>query len=216
MLALDIWAGNTIFGKNIKKLNPEIKTVFCWDPIFERQKYDLSENILFNINIFLSKFSKVFIWEEIQNIIEKSKTWVFKIVAEYKKIPIENNSLDILTLNSPHPLIYPEKKSFDEFRRVLKTGWIFYFGHSWKIHLDFIWNDFEMIGEWEFHFWEKNIAQIPNTQLQFPMSPVMKNNLITMVMMQNNKIKNSSFYIYWNGLRKIPIQPNWKAWKKII
>lgn len=215
MIALDIWAGNTTFWKQLKLINPQIKTVFCWDPIFRPKEYDLSQSILSNILVFLSRFSKVLSVEEINEVIEKSKSWVYKIIAEYKKIPLEDNFLDLVTLNSPHPLMYPGKVWFDEFRRVLKPGWVFYFGHSKSINLEFDEKEFKLIWSGEFYYGWWNIAKLPLQNLDFTMSPVMKNNLIVSEMLKKWLMKNRPWYIYWAWPTKIALNPNWKAWQKL-
>lgn len=213
MLALDIWAGNTKFAKDFKKLNPDIKTIFCGDPIFQKPEYDLAQSFLFNMNVFVSRCAKILTHEEIHDVIEQSKTWVFKIVAEYKKIPIKDNSLDVVTLNSPHPLIYPGKAWFDEFARVLKPGWVFYFGHSREIYVDF-WNEmFESISSGYFLFGKHDIISID--WLRFPMSPVMKSNFDAKELLAKWYIKNTPWYLYGTGEFKIPIVPSWKAWRKV-
>lgn len=214
MLALDIWAGSTSFWKNFKALNPQIKTVICWDPIFQRQEYCEENSVLENIGLFLSRFSKILTQNEIQEVVEKSKSGVFKILAKYQDIPLEDESIDILTLNSPHPLMFPWEKWFLEFLRVLKPGWIFYFWHSTDINVDFSQDKMKLLWSWRFLFWDEDVWFLENFDLKFPMSPVIKNNLISNQMIQKWLMKNSSSYIYWKWPTKIKINPNWKAWQK--
>lgn len=210
MLALDIWAGNTSFWKDFKSLNPKIKTVICWDLVFKRQEYSEENSILENMRVFLSRFSKILSQNELQEVITKSKSWIFRVLARYQDIPFPDESCDIITLNSPHPYMTPWESWIKEFLRVLKPGWIFYFWHSTDINVDFSPEIMEILWSWKFWFWKDKFWVLDDFDLRFPMSPVIKNNFLWSYLNQ----PNSAWSIYWKWPTKIKINANWKAWQK--
>lgn len=214
MKVLDIGAGNTSFWRQLKWLNPQIKTVICGDIQFQKREYDLDEGILTNIGVFLSKFSKILTKEELEQVIEKTKKWVFKVFADYRDIPLDDESMDMVTLNSPHPLMYPGKAGFEEMKRVLKKWWVFYFWHSKDITVSFDENEMRLVWEWLYRYREKNMWKINN--LNFPVSPIIRRNLLAHFLLSKwEEIGNGSWYIYGKGPTKIPLNPNWKAWEKV-
>lgn len=210
MLALDIWAGNTSFWKDFKALNPQIKTVICWDPIFQRQEYSDVNSISENIWVFLSRFSKILSQNELQEVITKSKSWVFRVLATYQDIPLPDESCDIVTLNSPHPYMMPWEKWFWEFLRVLKPGWIFYCWHSTDINVIFPQEIMKILWSGKFWFWKDRLWVLDEFDLRFPMSSVIRNNFLWSYLNQ----PNFAWSIYWKWPTKIKINANWKAWQK--
>ncbi|EKD29376.1 MAG: hypothetical protein ACD_78C00432G0002 [uncultured bacterium (gcode 4)] len=219
LIALDIGAGNTSFWRNFKKLNPQIGTVICADPYIEKdfEKYDSIGSLLgvtvYNIWVALSRLTKVSTPPEVEEIIQRSKKGVFKAVAMYENTGLPDESVDILTLNSPHPLTPPSGSDFLEFQRILKRWGIFYFGHSTDIRHIFDEEQMVLVGKWAYrHQWARK-GILPEHGLVFPMSPVIRSNVITKHFRDKGFQQSSINYMYnenW-GLR---LHPNWKAWMK--
>lgn len=217
MLVLDIWAGNTSFGKKLKNLNPQIKTVICGDIRFQKREYDLDESILENLAIFISRFSKVLSKEQLDMVVSETKSWVFKVFAKYADIPFWDESVDIVTLNSPHPLMPVGIAWFEEIQRVLKKWGIFYFWHSMGLKNWFLEEGkMKLIGEGDFRYkWEK-IWAIMEKGLRFPVSPIISKNLLAHYLISKGEsMWNQYGYIYWKWPGRIPLNPNWKAWEKV-
>lgn len=216
MKVLDIGAGNTSFWKKLRSLNPQIQAVICGDIKFQKQEYDLDEGILSNIGVFLSRVSKILTKEELEHVIEETKKWVFKVFADYREIPLQDESMDMVTLNSPHPFFPVRKEWFEEIRRVLKRGWIFYFWHSIKFWNPYPENEMRVIGEWNFRFnWEK-LWKIDSKRLIFPMSPYIAINTLG----HHFELRWQKLNTYWgiydsNHPCKIQPNPNWKVWEKV-
>ena len=126
MIALDIGAGNTSFGKDLRRLNPQITTVICADPYIKKdfEEYwsigSLLEVTVHNAYAALSRLTKVSTPWEVEKVVRKSKKGIFKAIATYENTGLPDESVDILTLNSPNPLFPPSEDDFLEFHRVLK------------------------------------------------------------------------------------------------
>jgi len=218
LIALDIGAGNTTFGRDLRRLNPQIGTVICADPYIEK-KYEEYNSIglllgttVHNIRVALSKLTKVSTSREVEEVIQNSKKGVFKAIATYENTWLPDESVDIVTLNSPHPLTAPSGSDFDELSRILKRWGIFYFGHSTDIHHAFDEGQMKLIGKWGF---SRSIqeAVMEKQNLVFPMSPVIRSNVKTKYFRDAWYGASSINYIYqrnW-GPR---LNPNWKAWIK--
>ncbi|MDD2891779.1 MAG: methyltransferase domain-containing protein [Candidatus Gracilibacteria bacterium] len=218
LIALDIGAGNITFGRDLRRLNPQIGTVICADPYIEKNyaKYDSIGSLLgatvYNIGVALSKLTKISTSREVEEIIQNSKKGVFKAIATYENTGLPDESVDIVVLNSPHPLTMPTNSDFDEFHRVLKKGGIFYFGHSTDIRHTFDEEQMVLMGKGGFSRSTQE-AIIKEQNLVFPMSPVIRSNVKTKHFRDKGYEISSINYIYHeNG--GLPLRPNWKAWIK--
>lgn len=222
MIALDIWAGNTSFWKEFKRLNSEVKTVICWDPNMKKDfvqpdwLISLPRSIAHNVSIFCSRFSKILSREEIEEVIQESRKWVFKTLATYGNTQLPDESVDIITLNSPHPITPPSNKDFSEFQRVLKKGWVFYFWHSTDIKTEFDEEKMTLVWQGWFYYDGGHIWILDGHNLIFPMSPVIKSNVLTLYLRDRFRGRGygiDTWFMYsenW-GIR---LHPNWKAWVK--
>lgn len=193
MLALDIGAGSTKFARAMHGMNPHVSfTFFCGDVSWRFPK---------DYNTILS-------------ILERKKSGVFKLVSYYENLsPFPPASLNLITINSPHPLSSPKSNFFTEAERVLSPGGILYFGHTMYNWIRFQGDDsaFDLVNEgtrFPAHV-DLHIAA-NNIRLKLPMSPVMKSNLKHKKMKQRRPDLYPSNYLY----KGVSVNPGYKAWRK--
>lgn len=221
MLSLDIWAGCTWFASHLKKLNPQIKTSFIWEPDWKNAQ---ARNMIWYLqNDFAVRFWKILSQNEIQALLEDSRNGIFRILAKYSSIPLPSESMDIITLNSPRPLfsLFGEE-SLKEIQRVLKRWGIFYFWHSAKIcevSQESTW--LQEVAQWNFdmNHYKRATLNLDGNHFIFPMSATIEQNLLYLTMVRKWIITKPSekgeVYTAFHHPCKIPIHPSWKIYKKI-
>ncbi|HBB27466.1 TPA: hypothetical protein DCZ36_03145 [Candidatus Gracilibacteria bacterium] len=220
MIALDIGAGNTSFGKDLRRLNPQITTVICADPYIKKdfEEYgsigSLLEVTVHNAYAALSRLTKVSTPGEVEKVVRKSKKGIFKAIATYENTGLPDESVDILTLNSPNPLFPPSEDDFLEFHRVLKKGGIFYFGHSTDIRHTFDEEHMILVGKGSYSYRGNKRGILPEYNLIFPMSPVIASNIITRHLWERGH-RAGIEHMYHPSRGEGPrLHPNWRAWVK--
>lgn len=221
MLSLDIWAGCTWFASQLRKLNPQINTSFIWEPDWKNAQ---ARNIIWYLqNNFAVRFWKILSQKDIEGVLENSKSGVFRILAKYWWIPLPNESMDVITLNSPYPrfsLFWDQ--GLDEIQRVLKRWGVFYFWHSakiWEVSEESTW--LQEVAEWNFDMQNHKRATVNlnGNHFIFPMSSTIEQNLLYLTMARKGIITNPSekgrVYTAFHHPCKIPISPSWKIYQKI-
>lgn len=144
MILLDIGAWDTTFAKKTQRLNPWIFNVaLCADPytwniepfpsLNSDNEFDSPfDNVMATIYAIRSRLSsRPLASKAIQDVMIRWRSGVHKILGRYEGIPdIPNDSIDIVTINSPHPM-YPSGYWFGQnVARILKKGGIFYYSHT--------------------------------------------------------------------------------------
>jgi hypothetical protein len=209
---LDIGAGNPYFAQGLVNYNRNNDfLIFCGEPDWK----DL---------VRISFLARVVSKEKAKDLISKEKKGTYRINASYDSFPFDDYALDMVTLNSPHPLnsiIGIEK----EVERCTKHGGIFFYGHSTDINIDLS-SSFELIAQGQYPTGFRNRTRGYTVNLEkicndyplhlpkiFPPSPVIRDNMDVY-----NKRKEDPSYLKERGISYafnwINLNPNFKVWMK--
>ena len=113
---LDIGAGSKFFAKALRKRNPKIDMlVLCGEPYWE--------------DIIHYASLRVVSREKTSRLLNKGDTGVYRVKASYEDFKLPENSLDLVTLNCPHPFGGPKKEMVSELERCLKPGGLLFSSH---------------------------------------------------------------------------------------
>lgn len=213
IVGLDIGAGNKSFAKKLVNNNSNLEMIiFCGEHVW---------------NNFFDKFNKINFENEANKIILNNKKGIYLIDdSRYTHFNLPDNSLDFVTVNSPHPISLISNnynQAFiiqPELDRCLKNGGIFFFGHSTHISLKLS-DNYKLISEGFYEnkgiFFNKhqvdlssniNLKSLPKI---YPASQVIQSNINEFRMQQlgvNNNFGRE--YIY----NVISLYPNYKLWQK--
>ncbi|MFZ2831867.1 MAG: methyltransferase domain-containing protein [Minisyncoccia bacterium] len=214
---LDIGAGDKKFARALKKENKHIEMlVLCgepesvlrcpsfWDAVVLGDSWD---RVGYFRNLFRRPISQV----EIARFLNEGNKGVHFIEAAYESFNLPDNSLDLVTLNSPHPFSPPGVGMKVELLRCLKPGGLFFSSFPLcdvaKIPESFIKIE---EGRWGapgsiVRLMEEQFPDFPFRA--FPQSPVLESNI--RAHQRNPHRGNIVSYIYSNG-----IKPRWQVWRK--
>lgn len=210
---LDIGAGNLIFAETLIRNNSQkvpLK-IFCGEPNWN------------NFQRAIFKF-KIYSPNEINSLIAKNKSGVYRINSKYDDFAFEDNSLDMICINTPHPLTPPigiEK----EINRCLKQKGVVFYGHSADMNYLNLSSDFELICavnyvKISFSSWLDGYKQnISDFTLKFPShlpnivtpSQVILSNMIELLCREKNQNIKRSGYVYNN----VNLNPNFKVYLRV-
>jgi hypothetical protein len=154
-------------------------------------------------------------------LIDRKEIGLFRVVSTYSDFIFEDNSLDMVTVNSPHPM-YPTTGIDIEVNRCLKTGGLFFYGHSMSIK-EKMPDNFKLISwdDYPNYSWlkeptlylEKSSKEYPSGYPNvIPASKVIRNNITEHYLTTKGYGNNmGNDYVY----NTLPFYANYKVWQKI-
>ncbi len=208
---LDIGAGTLRFAENLVSLNKDKDLlVFCGEPDWKDHYY-------------LPQFIKVVSREKAFELCERNKPGIHRINSEYSAFAFDDSSLDMVTLNSPHPMMSPIGIG-KELERCITPNGIFFYGHSTHIEVRLP-SCFELLIESSYpssdtlrNWWTNHSVDISKkTELSkelpsiIPASPCILSNIPEFRLKTGNpqyRNRKGNSYIY-NSIR---LFPNYKVW----
>lgn len=193
---LDIGAGSRAFGKWLVRANRNIPmSVFCGEPEWGRGPFGgpISEG----------RSDRVLACEILG---------VWRIISEYAHFQFPDESLDLVTLNAPHPFWFQEcGKMPPELQRCLKPGGLFFSSYP-ATDIGLVPTDFELLAEGRWHKPGQGVtfAEMPmDRPSRFPQSPTVTHNMRVHWYGDPHAVGTS--YIYFGG-----ISPGYRLWRKPI
>ncbi len=192
-VVLDIGAGSRAFGKDFSRLNRGTRMlVLCGEPEW-------------GFGPLFRPISE----QKVQTLIGCESTGVKRVVAEYEAFGLADNSLDLVTLNAPHPFMPSNVAS--ELSRCVKSGGLFFSSFP-KYDFGNVGDDFSLVAEGRWRHDTRTIcvrdATFPSGRtIYFPQSPTVRSNIIEHAF--GNPRSRGSSYIYFDG-----ISPGWRLWRK--
>ena len=195
-VVLDIGAGSRAFGADLKACNPKIPMlVLCGEPHWG-----------------IGPFFKAIPSEGVGQLLRDGSTGVKRIISSYERFEVPDESLDLVTLNSPHPLYFMFlRKMYLELRRCLKPGGLFF--SSFPAHeMATVPKDFVHLqsGRWGLRpEWIEIDCELAPTRapVRFPQSTTLRSNIREHAF--GDPASRGSSYIYFDG-----ISPGWNLWQK--
>lgn len=198
---LDIGAGSRYFARRLRWYNwrkPQL--IFCGEPWGgEYWKIDAGPVCT-------------------RELIQENKRGIFRVVSEYSKFDFDDESLHMVTLNSPHVLMPPNGIE-NELKRCLKSGGIFFF--SYPIHFELsktLEGMFTLLARKRFgNNASINLGSISGFPEHLPhkmvASKTMKSNIITSLQrkMKGYHKPERISYVYHNT----PLCNEYEVWQKI-
>ncbi|HEV7121234.1 MAG TPA: hypothetical protein VGN56_00240 [Candidatus Paceibacterota bacterium] len=196
-IVLDIGAGSRAFGLDLAIHNRTIPmSIFCGEPRWG-----------------IGPFSRAISEKNKDEIIEQHRRGVWRLISRYQRFAFEDASLDLITLNAPHPfhgfrMQVPLAKEID---RCLRPGGMFFSSYP-RTDFGAVLKGYELLieGSWghggkpiTFPAW-KLPAGVPT---RFPQSPTIIHNI--RVHQHGNPRAMGTQYIYFDG-----ISPGYRLWKK--
>lgn len=214
---LDIGARDKKFARSLMKENKHAEMlIFCGEPGWSLMRpsfleastsFDLLDFFMYYRNFFRRPASQ----EKVSRYLNNKHSGVYFIEGTYESFNLPDNSLDLVTLNAPHPFSPPGMEMKEELIRCLKPGGLFFSSFPLcdvaKIPESFI---KVAEGRWRrpgslVRLEEESYHEFPFRV--FPQSPVIESNIRTH--QGNRHIGNIVGYIYSNG-----INPRWQIWRK--
>lgn len=189
---LDIGAGSSAFGRDLVRWNRSVPmSVFCGEPwwFFPRP---------------ISETRK-------QRILARGLRGIWRVTSRYSEFGFPDESLDLVTLNAPHPFTAPDSSFLNELDRCLKPGGLFFSSFPrWSLveprHFSLL-----IEGAWKQggkeggRMLQQDYPDVAPTA--FPCSPCIMSNIVTH--RYGDARSYGSSYIYWDG-----ISPGYKVWRK--
>ena len=191
-VVLDIGAGARAFGLDLARLNPQKRMlVFCGEPSWG-----------------WGPFFRPITLERAEGLISQNVRGVKRIDASYDDFRLSAHSLDLVTLNSPHPFSSVFMRNMErELERCLKPGGLFLSSYP-RYDLGRQPGNFELLAEGR---WERrsNVTQALDEVVSFifPQSPILKQNIRVHTWGDPRSLGTS--YIYYDG-----ILPGYRLWRK--
>lgn len=214
---LDIGAGCKTFARALKKVNKHAEMlVFCGEPGWSLRNSGFLEAItsddMFDLSMYWwNLFRRPITKEETLYFLNNEHSGIYFIEATYESFNLPDNSLDLVTMNAPHPFDVPGLEMKQELLRCLRPGGLFFSSFPQhdvaKIPESFIkvvegaWGSPGSLARLN----DDNSSKRPFRV--FPQSPDVESNIRTH--QDNEHIGNTMEYIYSNG-----INPRWQVWKK--
>lgn len=186
MICLDVWAGDTLFWRKLQSANPEIKLVLCAEPKWKEDFSDIFGDHPSFLQIYHGMRTRLFTvleTEKIKEVINKQKRWVHRITGWYEDmVGIPDNSLDMITINSPQPLCPPQKNFDNEVYRTLKSWWILYYSHTDMKYIpkwieEVLWKPI-LSRRFNGNAWKHDTIEINGKTFSFPKSTIVAWNII--------------------------------------
>lgn len=214
---LDIGAGDKNFARSLKKENEHAKMlIFCGEPENCLKSPSFWEAITSNnlwdwVAYLRNLFRKPVSQKKILGLLGKKHPGVHFIEATYESFNLPANSLDLVTLNAPHPFSPPGVEMKEELVRCLKPGGLFFSSFP-LIDVAHIPESFILLAEGRWRSAGSRVRLCEDNSFEtpfrvFPRSPVIESNIRTH--QRNRHMGNIVGYIYSNG-----IDPRWQVWKK--
>ena len=197
-VVLDIGAGSRAFGMDFRAMNPKTPMLVLYgEPQWG-----------------LGPFFKPLRPEQVPRLIQSGATGVKRIISEFSSFAVPDESLNLVTLNSPHPfdIVFFGRFSH-ELQRCLKPGGLCFSSYS-KFDMARVPESFLKLshGRWAqrtAHI-EIDSALLPtNTPNRFPQSFTLESNI--RAHRSRDRDSFSSSYIYHDG-----ISPGWCLWQKPV
>jgi len=194
-VVLDIGAGSRAFGAALQSANRNIPMlVMCGEPAWG-----------------IGPFLKACAPRKISRLLRQGKTGVIRIRSSFGQFELEDESLDLVTLNCPHPFDFLGRpKIHNELSRCLKPGGMFFSSFP-MIDVADMSGHFTLIesGGWGEH---ECLAIDPSllpasAPYRFPQSLILAHNIH--VHRHGDPRSGGSSYIYRDG-----INPGWNLWQK--
>ncbi len=193
--ALDIGAGSTEFARIFCRKNARLKTTFfCGEPEWRFSPFKLSQ-------------------EKKLSVLRAGKRGIYKVQGTYRSFSFPEQSLDLVTLNAPHPFSLNALSGIGaELDRCLKPGG-FFFSSFPRMDLGLVPNSFTLLHR---GYWEKlgeiaalSVSNLVVPKLFFPQSNTIWANMYTHRF--GNPHKYGSGYLYSDG-----IAPGYRLWQKPV
>lgn len=195
-VVLDIGAGSRAFAKDLQWHNRSRRMlILCGEPQW-------------GVGPFFRGASS----KKVTALIEQRRSGIYKMTASYAAFGVPNGSLDMVTLNAPHPMSWLCMDTIEvELDRCLKPGGLFFSSYP-RHHMGGVPKTFGLIGEGRWHRESESVRVnhllLPSgAPYQFPQSPTVSGNIRAHA--RGHESLRSSNYVYHDG-----IAPGWKLWQK--
>ncbi|MEK7460203.1 MAG: hypothetical protein AAB628_01490 [Patescibacteria group bacterium] len=194
---LDIGAGSVFFARILKWHNwRKRQLLLCGEPTWKSGV----------INSYRTR-----------ELIKENKTGIFRIISTYEKFEVEDDALDMVTLNAPH-ILMPPFGIESELMRCLKSGGVFFFSYPVNFKLpNFLEGTFTLLAREHF----RNTSSVDLSTIQkFPHhlphtvvpSKVMQYNIREHALRKQSSYQNAlgTSYIY----NRMPLCNRYEVWQK--
>ncbi|MGE5541051.1 MAG: class I SAM-dependent methyltransferase [Bacillota bacterium] len=193
---LDIGAGSLAFAKDFQRLNRETPMlILCGEPQWG-----------------LGPFFKPLPPERLTQVLKARRPGIHRITSQYEKLEVADESLDLVTLNAPHPFcVRPTQMLAFELARCLKPGGLFFSSYP-RYDLGRVTQDFQLVthGKWRGIYEATALSEelVPEHPARiFPQSPVIAHNI--RVHRHGDPLARGTSYVYFDG-----ISPGYALWQK--
>lgn len=195
-VVLDIGAGSRAFAIDLRWFNrPQKMLILCGEPEWG-----------------LGPFFRGVSPKKVAPLIKQGRSGIHKITASYDAFGVPDGSLDMVSLNAPHPMNWLRMDGIDaELDRCLKPGELFFSSYP-RYHMGGIPKAFSLIekGRWNKRPDSVRVdrALLPKSAPnRFPQSPTVSGNIRAHA--HGHECLRSSHYAYHDG-----ISPGWMLWQK--
>ncbi len=153
--------------------------------------------------------------ERIPSILERVRNGKYRIVARYNAFPFPDQSLDMVTVNAPHPFV--ELDGIDqEIIRCLKPGGVF-FCSTPELRYQFELPGFELCADGRWNYGTQSVhidhyAIVPGVPRSIPISRTVRNSVkIERMRKMGMEGTRGPFYVYAGA----ELNPNYRAWVRV-
>jgi len=190
---LDIGAGSCAFAKDFARANHSVPmAIFCGEPAWG-----------------LGPFFRPISLKKRDRILNRKSTGVWRVVSAYAKFQLPDESLDLVTLNAPHPFMGfgMTSRMVPELARCIKPGGLFFSSYP-RTDSGFVPRNFELLSEDHWYKLDEEVIfqKLPEPN-RFPQSPTVSHNM--RVHRYGDPLARGTAYTYYSG-----ISPGYRLWRK--